>query len=110
MNTLDPGEPATVGTTFDGSEVHFIFGIPRGADGAPGEQGPEGPQGIEGPEGPQGPAGDVSTQQLDEAIATTAQNPNGVGPFGGGFSNPPTQGEMLAFAGYVETLRAALVR
>ena len=30
--------------------------------------------------------------------------------FGGTFGDPPTQGELEAFAAYVETLRAALVR
>jgi len=33
-----------------------------------------------------------------------------VGPSAGSFSDPPTQGEVQAFAAYVETLRAALVR
>jgi len=37
-------------------------------------------------------------------------NPSGTAPFGGGFSDPPTQAEMEAFASYVETLRGALVR
>ena len=72
--------------------MHFGFGIPRGADGE------------------QGPPGDVSTQQLNDAIAGTAQNPSGIGPFTGGFSDPPTQAEMQDFAAYVESLRAALVR
>ena len=46
----------------------------------------------------------------DAAIAGTALNPSGIGPFGGGFSDPPTQAEMDAFAAYVESIRAALVR
>jgi hypothetical protein len=33
VTTLDPNEPASVDSTFDGSTVHFTFGIPRGADG-----------------------------------------------------------------------------
>jgi hypothetical protein len=33
-----------------------------------------------------------------------------IAPFAGTFSDPPTQAEMMAFAAYVETLRAALVR
>ena len=110
VTTLNPGEPATVQSSFDGSTVHFTFGIPRGADGANGTQGLDGPQGPEGPQGPQGPAGEVTAQQLSEAIATTAVNPGGVGPFTGTFSEPPTQAELNAFAGYVETLRTALVR
>jgi hypothetical protein len=45
-----------------------------------------------------------------DAVATTAQNPSGIGPYTGGFSDPPTQAEMQDFAAYVESLRAALVR
>ena len=54
--------------------------------------------------------GSVTPQNLDDAIATTARNPNAIGPFAGTFSDPPTQAEMVAFAAHVETLRAALVR
>lgn len=61
VNTLSPGEPATVSVSFDGNLVHFTFGIPRGDTGAPGE---------------------VSTATLDAAIATTALNPASVTPFG----------------------------
>lgn len=101
VNTLPPGDPATVSATFDGANVHFTFGIPRG------DTGEEGEQGIEGSQGPQG---EVSTLQLNDAIATTARNPASVGPFGGVFSDPPTQAELQAFAAYVETLRVPLVR
>lgn len=88
-------------------------GGPPGPQGEPGPEGPAGPQGgdgPQGPEGPQGPPGEVTTQQLDDAIGTTAQNPSGVGPYAGGFSDPPTQAEMQDFAAYVESLRAALLR
>ena len=57
VNALNPGDSATVSTSFDGSSVHFTFGIPRGAtgvDGPPGPQGNDGPQGPQGPEGPPG--------------------------------------------------------
>ena len=57
-----PGDPATVGVTFDGTSVHFTFSIPRGAEGT------------------QGPPGEVTTGQLDAAIATTATNPASVNP------------------------------
>lgn len=63
VNTLSPGESAWVTVTFDGTNVHFTFGIPRGAEGV---------QGI------QGPPGEVTTAQLTAAIATTALNPSGV--------------------------------
>ncbi len=76
----------------DGTDVHFTFDIPRGDTGA------------------DGPPGAVTESQLDGAIAGTAQNPSGIGPWTGSFSDPPTQGEMNDFAGWVESLRAALVR
>lgn len=113
VTTLNPGDPATVSVTFDGSNVRFTFGIPRGADGGPGGQGAQGemgPQGPEGPQGPQGPQGDVSTGQLADAIATTAAIPRSIAPYAGAFSNPPTQAEMQDFASYVESLRLALER
>jgi hypothetical protein len=34
VTTLNPSEAATVQTSFDGSDVHFTFGIPRGQEGA----------------------------------------------------------------------------
>ena len=63
-----------------------------------------------GPDGPQGQPGEVSAQQLSDAIAGTANNPSSLGAYTGDFSDPPTQAEMRAFAGYVESLRQALVR
>jgi hypothetical protein len=42
VNTLNPGEPATVGVSFDGTNVRFTFGIPRGSDGATGATGQNG--------------------------------------------------------------------
>lgn len=40
--------------------------------------------------------------------APVAMKPTGIGPYGGSFSDPPTQAEMQAFAAWVESLRAAL--
>ena len=74
------------------TSVHFSFGIPRGQ------------------EGPQGAPGEVTSQQLSDAISGTARNPNGIGAYGGSFSDPPTQAEMQDFAAYVESLRQALLR
>ena len=98
VNTLEPGEAASVEVGFDGSNVHFTFGIPRGADG------------HDGNDGGQGSPGEVSQGQLDGAIGGTANNPGGIAPFTGTFSDPPTQAEMQNFAAWSETLRAALVR
>jgi hypothetical protein len=36
VNTVDPGTPATVNVSFDGTNVRFTFSIPRGNDGATG--------------------------------------------------------------------------
>ncbi len=80
---------------------------PQGPEGATGSEGPAGPA---GPEGPQGPPGEVSPAQLESAIAGTARNPSALGPYPGTFSDPPTQGELVDFANYVESLRGALVR
>ena len=84
---------------------------PEGPSGGPpGPEGPMGPAGAPGPQGPQGVPGEVTLAQLETAVAGTAQNPAGVAPYTGSFSNPPTQGEMESFAAWVESLRAALVR
>lgn len=68
VNTLNPGDPATVSVTFDGSNVHFTFGIPRGNDGAT------------------GPPGEVTTADMNNAISNaisgTSNNTNGVGTLG----------------------------
>jgi hypothetical protein len=52
----------------------------------------------------------VTAAQLSAAISVTAQNPTSIAPFPGSFSDPVTQAEMVAFAAWSETLRAALVR
>jgi hypothetical protein len=41
--TLDPGQPASVQTFFDGAAIRFTFGIPRGQDGSQGPVGATGP-------------------------------------------------------------------
>ncbi|MCX6899828.1 MAG: hypothetical protein NT105_14155 [Verrucomicrobia bacterium] len=58
--------------------------------------------------GAPGAPGKVSTQQLNDAMATKAEKPTGIGPYEGTFSDPPTQAEMQAFAAWAESLRAAL--
>jgi hypothetical protein len=47
--TLDPSQPASVQTFFDGASIRFNFGIPRGNDGL---QGPAGATGATGATGP----------------------------------------------------------
>ena len=78
VTTLNPGEPASVWVSFDGSNVHFTFNIPRGAQGE---------QGI------QGPPGEVTNAALHSAIATaiagTANNTNAVATLDTPFINDP---------------------
>ena len=76
VTTLDPGNPATVGVSFDGSNVRFTFGIPRGNDGS------------NGSDGSQGPPGEISQAQLDSAISGTSANTNGVSTLDTGFADP----------------------
>jgi hypothetical protein len=90
VNTLNPGDPATVGTSFDGSNVHFQFGIPCGADGS------------NGTDGPQGRPGEVSNAVLAAAIAGTSSNTNAVATLDTPFTNdPPTLAD-------IEVLRAKI--
>ena len=107
VSTLNPGDPATVGTSFDGADVHFDFGIPRGATGADGPPGPQGPQGNDGP---QGPTGEVSNAALAAAIAGTSNNTNAVALLGLVVSDPPTQAEVQAVASKLDEMISAMRR
>ena len=89
VTTLNPGDAATVQTSFDGSNVHFTFGIPQGNEGTPGE---------------------VTAAQLSSAIDGTSNNSNGVGTLGLSVSDPPTQGEMQSLANKLDELINALRR
>jgi hypothetical protein len=73
VTTLDPGQAATVQTSFDGSNVRFTFGIPRGNDGSNGSD---------------GAPGEVSNAQLNSAISGTSNNTNGVSTLDTGFADP----------------------
>jgi hypothetical protein len=83
VTTLDPGSPATVGVSFDGSNVRFTFGIPRGNDGS------------NGSDGSQGPPGEISQAQLDTAISGTSNNTNGVGTLDSPFADPDMEALRL---------------
>jgi hypothetical protein len=80
VSTLDPGQPASVQTSFDGSNVRFTFGIPRGQDGSNGN------------DGAQGPTGEVSEAMLSStignALSNTSANTNGVGTLDSNFTDP----------------------
>lgn len=79
VNTLDPGDAATVSVSFDGTNVHFTLGIPRGADGA------------NGTDGAQGPPGEVTNAQLDSAIDGTSANTNAVTTLDTPFADPDAE-------------------
>ena len=95
VTTLPPGSAATVSVTFDGTNVHFTFGIPQGAEGA------------------QGLPGEVTNAQLATAIsmavAGTSNNTNAVPTLDTPFTNdPPTLADMeLMRAKYNELVLAA---
>jgi hypothetical protein len=104
VNTLDPGSAASVDVVFDGTNVRFTFGIPRGADGSNGNDGGT------GADGPQGPPGEVSSAQLNDAIQTTSANSNSVAELAGAISDPPQQMEVQAIADKLDELILALRR
>ena len=108
VNTLPPGDPATVAVSLTGTTLHFTFGIPEGV------QGDEGTSGSDGPEGPEGPPGEVSQQTLDDAIAAmtadSSANSNGVDLLEVTVSEPPYQSEVQDIANKLDELISALRR
>lgn len=96
--TLNPGENANVSVSFDGMNVHFNFGIPRGADGAT------------GPQGPTGATGEVTNAALETAIAGTSANSNTVATLDVPFSDPPTLADLEAVRAKMNELISALRR
>jgi hypothetical protein len=98
VTTLNPGDNATVQTSFDGSNVRFQFGIPSGQNG------------NDGGSGPQGPPGEVTNAQLNSAINGTSNNSNAVNTLVMTVSDPPTVGEVQAIASKLDELILALRR
>jgi hypothetical protein len=112
-NTVPPGDPAAVALSVAGGTLHFTFNIPQGANGADGingSSGSDGGEGPPGPEGPQGVPGEVTLQQLNDAIAGTSANSNGVSTLGLVASSPPTQNEMQSLGDKLDELINALRR
>ena len=108
VTTLNPGDNASVSVSFDGSNVRFQFGIPRGADGS---NGTNGTNGSDGAPGAQGPPGEVSNAQLTSAINGTSNNSNGVATLDTAFVNdPPTLADMELMRAKVNELIQALRR
>ena len=101
VTTLDPGNAATVSVSFDGSNVRFQFGIPRGSNGNNGNDG-----GV----GPQGPPGEVSNAALASAIGGTSNISNGVATLDTGPSDPPTLADYESMRAKLNELIAALRR
>ena len=98
VNTLNPGDNATVGVGFDGTNVHLTFGIPRGDIGP---QGIDGGQGLQGIPGTDGAPGEVTNAALAAAIEGTSNNTNAVATLDTAPTDPPS------FADY-EALRSKL--
>ena len=93
VTTLNPWENATASVQFDGTYVHFTFGIPRGAQGE------------------QGAPGEVTASGLASAIAGTSNNTNGVPTLDTPFANdPPTLADLETMRAKVNELIAALRR
>lgn len=95
VTTLAPGDPAWVNVSFDGTNVHFSFGIPQGAPGAQGET---------------GPPGEVTTSQLDAATATTALNPSSVSALGMIAEPSYDAAQIQQIIDKLDELRGALIR
>ena len=84
VNTLNPGEPATVGVTFDGTNVRFTMGIPRGNDGATGATGQNG----------EVTQVDLNNAQLN-TLSQTSNNTNNVSTLDTPFTHdPPTTADL----------------
>jgi hypothetical protein len=91
VNTLNPGEPATVGVIFDGTNVRLTFGIPRGSDGA------------------MGLPGEVSQVDLNNAqlntLSQTSNNSNAVATLDMPFADPDAEALRQAYNALVAALR-----
>lgn len=101
VTTLDPGNAATVGVIFDGSNVRFTFGIPRGADGS---------NGSNGADGDQGPPGEVTNAALASAIGGTSNNSNAVATLGQSADPNYQQSQIQDLINKVDELINALRR
>ena len=92
VNTLPPGDPATVSASIVGTTLHLTFGIPQGAIG------------------PQGSQGEVSQAALDAAIAGTSANSNGVSTFSQSADASYNQPQIQALFDKVDELITAMRR
>ena len=88
VTTLNPGENAWVTMMFDGTNVTFFFGIPRGIDGASG----------------------VTPQVLDTAILGTSRNSNNVSQLTQGADSDYNPIQIQAMLNKIDELINALRR
>ena len=83
--------------SFDGSFVHFTFGIPQGFQGDPGQQGET------------GPPGEVTTAALDAGLAAvtagSSANSNTVPLLNTPFADPDAEALRQAYNDLVAALR-----
>ena len=75
-----------------------------------GPAGQAGTNGNDGAPGPQGPTGEVSANDLNNALATTSANSNGVAPLAAAPNDPPTASDVQTVIDKVNELIAALRR
>ena len=104
VNTLPAGSSASVEVSFDGSNVHFTFGIPQGSEGMAGSPGPAGSDGAAGA------PGEVSQAQLDNAMGQTSNNSNAVGQMSISVDTSYNPSQMQAVFDKVDELILALRR
>ena len=93
VTTLAPGTPATVSVSFDGTTVHFLFGIPTGDTGG---------QGIPGTPGS---PGEVTNAALATAINGTSSNTNAVTTLDTPFADPDAESLRTAYNALVLAAR-----
>ena len=98
VNTLSPGQDATVDVSFDGTNVHFSFGILRGNDGS------------QGNDGAQGPPGEVTLNELANVINGSSANSNNVGTLGLWVNDPPSGADLQQVVNKLDELILALRR
>lgn len=72
--------------------------------------GPAGRDGTDGAPGPQGPQGEVSAGDLNNALATTSANSNGVALIAAAPNDPPTAADWQVLADKMNELIVALRR
>jgi hypothetical protein len=99
VNTLPPGDPASVSLNVVANTLHFTFGIPQGHDGQ---------------QGPQGLPGEVSQTDLNNAeqnmLMQSSANSNGVGNLSMNADPAYDQNQMQAVMVKLDELINALRR